>query len=126
MDWLVNPAILFLVGYFILGLTGKRKHSQRGDILPRYTTKRNKAEIEKESQEIIKRELKRDAPSYETVRSYENSSTGFLNYYLQFTRNDEKLTTTAKSDIVQTLSENDLLRELKLFLFISSFILNGF
>ena len=123
MDWLVNLAILFVVGYFILGLTRERKNDQAGDVLPRYTTRRNKAEIEKDSQEIIKRELSRTAPSYETIRSYRNPFTGFLHYYLRFTENDETLTTTAKSDIVKTLSENDLLRDLKLFLIsIYSFI----
>ena len=114
MDWLVNLAILFVVGYFILGLTRERKNNQSGDVLPRYTTQRNKAEIERESQEIIKRELARDAPSYETIRSYKNPYTGFLHYYLRFTKNDETLTTTAKSKVVKTLSKNDLQRDLKL------------
>ena len=116
MDWLVNLAILFVVGYFILGLTRERKNNQSGDILPRYTLRRTKAEIELESKETIKRELNLDAPSYETLRSYENPYTGFLHIYLRFTRNDETLTTNAKSDIVKTLSKNDLLRDLKLFL----------
>ena len=111
MDWLVNLAILLVVGYFILGLTRERKNS--GDVLPRYTTdsvrtERSKTDIEKESQEIIKRELSKDAPSYTTIRSYKNPYTGFLNYYLQKTGNDETLTTTAKLDIVEALCKNDL------------------
>ena len=109
MDWLMNLAALFVVGYFILGLCqGKIKNNQNDDVLPRYTTQRNKAEIEKESREIIEKHLSR-TPSNE-FRS--KGFTGFLEYYLQYTRNDYTLTTTAKSDIVQTLSENDLLRDL--------------
>ena len=50
----MNLAILFVVGYFILGLTRERKNNQSGDVLPRYTTERSKAEIEKESNEILK------------------------------------------------------------------------
>ena len=115
MDWLVNLAVILVVGYCILGL----KNNQSGEILPRYTSQRNRAQIERFSQKIIKRELSRDAPSYETIRSYENPFTGFLNYYLQHTKNDKTLTTTAKSDIVKTLGENDLLRDLKIF-FVSS------
>ena len=38
------------------------------DILPRYTEQRSLTEIEKESQEIIKRELSRDR-SYEFIKS---------------------------------------------------------
>ena len=115
MGWLVNLAILLIVGYFILGLSrGKIKNIQSGDVLPRYTAQRTKAEIEKESQEIIKRELSRNVRSYEWIRS--ERGYGFLHYYLRFTRNDQTLTTTAKSDIIQTLSENDLPRGLKLFL----------
>ena len=120
MDWLVNVAVLFVVGYFILGLTRERKNNQSGDVLPRYTTRRSKAEVEKESQEIIKREFSRDR-SYEYVKS--NGWTGFLDYYLCQTENEETLTTNAKTDVVQTLSKNDLLRDLKLFLIsIYSFI----
>ena len=52
MDWLVNLAILFVVGYFILGLTRERKNNQSGDVLPRCITRLSKAEIEKESKEI--------------------------------------------------------------------------
>ena len=115
MDWLVNLATLFVVGYFILGLCqGKIKNIQSGDILPRYISQRSKAEIERESNEIINRELDiDDDDDFEKIKSY--GYTGFLNYYLQETKNDETLTTTAKSDIVQILSENDLLRGLKLF-----------
>ena len=107
MDWLVNLAILFVVGYFILGLTGKRKNNEGGDVLSR---KRNKAEIEKESQEIIKRELKFDA-GFEWLKS--NGYTGFLELYLHESGNEENLTTKAKPDIVKTLSEKDLLRDSK-------------
>ena len=106
MDWLVNLAILLVVGYFVLGLTRKKNNS--GDIFPKYTTQRSKTDIENESQEIIKRELSKDAPSYTTIRSYKNPYTGFLNYYLQKTGNDETLTTTAKLDIVEALCKNDL------------------
>ena len=130
MDWLVNLAILgasfailcdcgeilpyFVAGCFVFGLTRGRKNSQRGDVSPRYTEQRSKAEIESDSQEIIKRELNRDAPSYEEIKSV--GAIGFSFYYLCYTRNYETLTTTAKSDIVRTLSKNDLLRDLKLFL----------
>ena len=114
MDWLVNVAILLVVGSFILVNTRKRKYNQSGDVLPRYTTQRSLAVVEKESQEIIKRELSRDAPTYEWIRS--KGGYGFLFDYLHYARNDETLTTTAKSDIVKTLSENDLLRDLKLLL----------
>ena len=129
MDWLVNLAILgsslaifcgfgailpyFVVGYFVLGLIRERKSYQSGDDLQRYTEQRSKAEIEKESKEIIKREFSRDR-SYEKIKSL--GYTGFLDYYLRFTSNDETLTTTAKSKVVKTLSKNDLLRDLKLFL----------
>ena len=116
MDWLVNLAILFVVGYFIFGLTRERKSDQSGDVLPRYTEQRSLTDIEKESKELIKRELSHDGPSYETLRSYENPYTGFLQYYLRHTSNDEKLTTIAKSEIVKTLSVNDLLQDLKLLL----------
>ena len=128
MNWLVNLAILgaslaifcgfgailpyFVVCYFVLGLIRERKNGQRGDVLPRYTTERSKAEIELESKEIIKRELSRDR-SYEFIKS--KGWTGFLNYYLRFTRNDETLTTSAKSDFVKTLTKNDLLRDLEFF-----------
>ena len=112
MDWLVNLAILFVVGYFILVSTRKRKYSQSGDVLPRYTEQRSLTDIEKESKELIKRELSRDR-SYEKIKSL--GYTGFLHFYLRFTENEETLTTNAKSDIVKTLSENDLLRDLKLF-----------
>ena len=108
----MNLAILFVVGYFILGLTRERKNNQSGDVLPRYTEQRSLAEIEKESQEIIKRELNLNV-NFELVKS--NRFTGFLHVYLYYTRNDETLTTTAKSEIVKTLSENDLLRDFKLF-----------
>ena len=114
MDWLVNLAILLVVGYFILVNTLKRKHSQSGDVLPRYTTQRSKAEIEKESNEIINKELDvDDDDDFEWLKS--NGYTGFINYYLYWTRNEETLTTAAKSDTVKTLIENDLLRDLKLF-----------
>ena len=113
MDWFVNLAVLLVVGYFILGLCqGKIKNNQSVDVLPRYTTQRNKAEIEKESREIIKRELDYDL-DFEWLKS--NGYTGFINYYLYWTRNEETLTTAAKSDTVKTLIENDLLRDLKLF-----------
>ena len=107
MDWLVNLAILLVIDYFILGLTRKRKNND--DVLPRYTTQRSNADIEKESQEIIKRELSKDAPSYKKIKL--NGFTGFLHYYLKFTGNDDTLTTTAKFDIVETLSKNDLSRD---------------
>ena len=107
MDWLVNLAIILVVGYFILGLTRERKNSD--NVLPRYTTQRSNADIEKESHEIIKRELSKDAPSYKKIKL--NGFTGFLHYYLKFTGNDETLTTTAKIDTVQTLSKNDLSRD---------------
>ena len=116
MDLLVNLAVLLVVGYFILGLFGKIK-KRLNDVLPLYTTERSKAEIEKESQEIIKRELNDEyGDDFEEMKSM--GYTGFLHYYLRFTSNDETLTTTAKSEIVKTLSENDLLRDLKLLLFI--------
>ena len=128
MDWLVNLAVLLVVGYFILVNTRKKKQSQSDDILPRYRTQRSKAEVEKESQEIIKRQLSRDVPSYQTIRSYktyEKPFSGFLEYYLKYAKKDTTLTTNATSDNVQTLSENDLLRDLKLFLiYVCSFILN--
>ena len=112
----MNLAVLFVVGYFILELSGKMKNSQSGDNLPRYTTQRSKAEIEQESREIIKRESSRDAPSNERIRSA--GRYGLLDIYLLYTKNDETLTTTANSDSVQTLSENGLLWDSKLFWFI--------
>ena len=116
MDWLLNLAILLVVGCFTLRLSGKIKNNQMSHILPRYITQRDKAKTEKESQELIKREFSHEVPTYETLRSNENPGfTGFLYYYLWYTRNDETLTTTAKSEIIKTLSENDLLRDLKLF-----------
>ena len=123
MDWLVNVAILLVVGSFILGLSqGKIKNNQSGDVLPRYTAQRSKAEIERESQEIIKKELKIGV-GFDLLKS--KGYTGFLDFYLCLTRDDETLTTTAKSDIVQSLSENDLPRDLKSFIvYICSFILN--
>ena len=111
MDWLVNLAILF-VGYFILVSTRKRKYSQSGDVLPRYTEQRSLTEIEKESQEIIRREFSLDR-SYEWIKS--KGWTGFLHYYLCQTEIEETLTTTAKPEVVKSLSENDLLRDLELF-----------
>ena len=115
MSWLVNLAIILIVGYFILGLSrGKIKNNQNVDVLPRYTAQGTKAEIEKESTEIIKRELSRNVQSYERIRS--EGWYGFLDYYLQCTKNDETLTTAAKPDIVKTLGENDLLGDLTLFL----------
>ena len=102
MDRLVSLAILLVSGYFILVKTRKRKCNQR-----------SKAELEKESQEVIKKELSRDAPSYEWIRSM--GGYGFLYDYLRYTANDELLTTTAKFDIVKTLSKNDLLWDLNLF-----------
>ena len=83
---------------------------QQRDVLPRYTEQRSKAEIERESQEIIKRELELDA-GFELLTS--NGYTGFLELYLQEVGNEENLTTKAKPDIVKTLSEKDLLRDLK-------------
>ena len=109
----MNLAILFVVGYYVLGLSGKRKYSQIGDVLPRYTRQRDKAEIEKESKEIIEKELNLDH-DFEKVQSH--GATGFLYYYLYWTKNDETLTTTAKFEIVKTLSENDLPWDLELFL----------
>ena len=96
--------------YFVFGLTWEGTNDQSGDVLPRYTKQRSLVEIEEESQEIIEHELSRDAPSYETIRSYEPPFSGFLHYYLKYTKNDETLTTTTKSDVVKTLGENDLLR----------------
>ena len=111
---LVNLAILLVVGYFILVNTRKRKYDQTGDVLPRYTTQRSKAEIEKESQGIIKLKLK-DKFDDDFKKINSKGFTGFLDYYLQYTRNDETLTTTAESGIVKTLSENDLQGDLTLF-----------
>ena len=118
MGWLVNLAIIFIIGYFTLGLSrGKIKNNQSGDVLPRYTAQGTKAEVEKESREIIKRELSHIyAQSYERIRS--EGRYGFLHYYLQCTENDETLTTAAKPDIVKTLGENDLLGDLTLFLIV--------
>ena len=122
MDWLLNIALVLAIGYFIL-MTRKRKNTS--DNLPRYTTKRSKVDVEKESQETIKCELSRHAPPYETIRSYENPYNGFLDYYLRNTKNDETMTTTAKLDIVQALSKNDLLWDLKLrFNYFKNFIIN--
>ena len=106
MNWLVNLAILVVVGYYVLGLSGKRKYSQIGDVLPRYTRQRTKAETVMESKELIKKELNFDV-DFEKVETY--GVTGFLSYYLYWTKNDETLTTTAKFEMVKTLSENDLL-----------------
>ena len=113
MDWLVNLAILLVIGSFILGLTGRIKNNERGNVLPQYTTQRSLAQIEKESQEILKRELNHsNVPSFDWIRS--NGLSGFMYGYLKFTGNDETLTTTAKANIIKTLSENDLLQGLKL------------
>ena len=104
MDWLIEPVFYLLIaGLSIFALFRRRKESNDDDepvtVEPNTTEEstttddvssndnrqRTHAEIEKESQEIIKRELSLDASSYETIRSYRNPYTGFLNYYLSIT-----------------------------------------
>ena len=127
MDWLVYLVLRLVSCYFILvSLQGKKKNKQRSNVLPRYTKQRDKAEIEEESRKILKRELNldnKDVPSYEWMRS--KGLKGFLLNYLHLTKNDETLTTTAKANIVKTLSKNDLLRDLKIFfVYFCNIILN--
>ena len=76
------------------------------------STQRIQVDIEKKSQEIIKCELAKDAPSYEEIKSM--GGTGFLHDYLRSTKNDETMTTISKFNIVQALSKNDLPWGLKL------------
>ena len=126
MDWLIKPVTLSLIAsLFTLAVFRKRKENNDDDesstaelnaeelaVVDETSNdnrQRSHAEIEKESQEIIKRELSLDASSYETIRSYRNPFTGFLHYYLHKTKIDKTLTTTAKFEIVEALSKNDLL-----------------
>ena len=100
----------------------EEKNSQSDDILPRYRTQQW-TRPEKESQDIIKSELGRYfVPSINenrpgvVCRKGCRVYTGFLEYYLIKTKNDKTLTTTAKFDVVQALSKNDLLWDSKLHL----------
>ena len=109
MDWLVYLVLRLVSCYFILvSLQGKKKNKQSSNVLSRYTKLRK----------ILKRELNldnKDVPSYEWMRSKGLKGITYLLNYLNLTKNDETLTTTAKANIVKTLSKNDLLRDLKIF-----------
>ena len=120
MDWWIQLSFL-VVGYLVLGLSGKKRQNPDSDsVLPIHVKKpRTHAEIEKESQEIVKRALSKQVPSYKEITSSEivhvrddssgNAYFGFMEYYLSFTTNEKELTSTADHDIMKTLAKNDLL-----------------
>ena len=66
---------------------------------------------EKQAKALIKKHLGRDAPSYQELTSYENPYTGFMDFYLEHSRNDEKMTTSADYDVTMTLAEIDQSRD---------------
>ena len=63
--------------------------------------------LEQEAQQLIKQHLSKDAPSYQKLRSYKNPYYGFVEYYLQFSRNFQTMSTTADYDVTMKLASID-------------------
>ena len=65
--------------------------------------------FEKQAQKLIKQHLSKDAPSYQ--ESIQLGYYGFLHYFLQFSINEETMTTSADFDVVMKLAHIDQQRD---------------
>ena len=61
--------------------------------------------MEQEAQQLIKQHLSRDAPSYQEL--VQRRFTGFMNYYLAYSTNDQTMSTTADYDVTMQLATID-------------------
>ena len=66
---------------------------------------------EKKALDLIKKHVGRDVFDYQFVRSC--SYYGFMDYYLTWSKNDEKMTTSADFDVTMTLAKYDQSRDNK-------------
>ena len=67
--------------------------------------------LEQQAQELIKQQLSRKAPSYTELLQLDH--TGFMDCYLEYSRNDRTMSTTADCDVTIKLARIDQLREYK-------------
>ena len=67
------------------------------------------ATIEQNAQQLIKKVLSLDAPSYEEL--IRKRFTGFMDFYLQLSRNDQIMSTTADMNVTIELASIDQLRD---------------
>ena len=92
MDWLINPfTISIVIGLFTLALWLKSKNSDE--------VSSEMATLEQRAQQIIKRHLSRDVPSYEEFKN-KLGWTGFMHYYLQNSKNKQTMSTTADYNVM--------------------------
>ena len=70
--------------------------------------------MEQQAQQLIKQHLSKVAPSYRELTSSESQFTGFMNYYLKHSRNDETMSTSADYFVMMRLAQIDQLRDFKI------------
>ena len=111
MDWLINPfTISIVIGLFTLALLRKRKNDN--DVSSEMAT------LEQRAQQIIKRHLSLNAPSYEEVKN-EFGYSGFMNSYLQLSKNKQTMSSTADYNVMLELASIDKFRDHTTFLIVS-------
>ena len=64
--------------------------------------------MEQRAQDIIKQHLSMDTPSYEEVKS--DGFTGYMEVYLQYSRNIESMSSTADYNVMLELASIDQFR----------------
>ena len=69
--------------------------------------------LEQQAQQLIKQHLSADAPSYQELTSYEIPFSGFMEYYLQISKNEETMSTTADYGVTMKLARIDQPRDYK-------------
>ena len=103
MDWLINPlTISIVIGLFTFALWLKRKKNDE--------VSSEMATLEQRAQQIIKQHLSLDAPSYEEVKN-KIGYTGFMHCYLQFTKNNQTMSSTADYNVMLELASIDKFRD---------------
>ena len=126
MDWLINPLnISILAGFFTLAIWVKRKNidevsskiSSKRNYEPQQKDQKNEIEtLEQRAKQIIKQDLSTssDSPPYEEVKNL-HGFTGFMEFYLQQTKNNQTMSNTANYDTMFELASIDKFRDRNTF-----------